>query len=296
MKANEARITMLETENTSLKEENANLKAQNSALKTEIADLQDAANSTREPRAADTAEPQVSLQRSTTDDSRSYLSESWSNPSSRLSPSQSSSREEIVKRKWLTRRARRRAEFRSGPCPNCSADHPLKVCPCPNTLDGRLYACFDCSTTDHTWFQCDGYTHDHHREFYLVFVARQGLCPVVHNVPLHEVWRRHFRKLTPETQQLTLQRPGPLTPQFVLRMLHVQDGGDDPEIDRQMSEERRLLPWDLSKVKLFYQEVRVEDTVLDPTTRRMSFEVFYEGTETEPDDSIEVTGAQPIRS
>ena len=50
-------------------------------------------------------------------------------------------------------------------------------------------------------------------------------------------------------------------------MLHVKDRGDDPEIDRQMSEEQRLLPWDLSKVKLFYQDVWVEDTVLDPATR-----------------------------
>lgn len=310
-----AGITRLQTDFTRLQEENTTLKTENSALKAEIGDLRrderllriirevreemteqlsdqrcdaqllrlirEACEVTTEPRAQTTVQQTLSP-----DDSEPYLSESCSKSSSRLSPSQASSRDGRS----------HRADLQSGPCPNCSADHPLIVCPCPNTADGRLYACFDCKTTDHTWFQCEDYTHDEYREFYLVFVVRQGLCPVVHNVPLHKIWRNHFSKLEPETQELTLRRPGPLTPQFVLRMLRWHDGEDDPEIDRQMSEEQRLLPWELSKVKLFCFKERVKDTVLDPLTRRMSHEVFYEGTETQADEHVKVIGAQVLDS
>lgn len=275
----EAEAIRLRIENTSLQEENSTLKTENSALKAEIGDLR------RE--ALNELPAQTSVQQtSSTDDGEPYLSESCSESSSRLSPSQASSRDGRS----------RRADLQSGPCPNCSADHPLIVCPCPNTADGRLYACFDCKTTDHTWFQCEDYTHNEYREFYFVFVVRQGLCPVVHNVSLHKIWRNHFSKLEPETQELTLRRPGPLTPHFVLRMLRWHDGEDDPEIDRQMSEEQRLLPWELSKVKLFCFKERVKDTVLDPLTRRMSHEVFYEGTETQSNEHVEVIGAQGLGS
>ncbi|KAK2601089.1 hypothetical protein N8I77_010561 [Diaporthe amygdali] len=137
-------------------------------------------------------------------------------------------------RRLPTRRSRRRCARRSKLCPNCGADHPLKACPCPNTDDGRLQACFECNTTDHAWFKCSNYIENQLNDFYYVYTARRGLCPLVHNKALHKLWREHFDILDYKNQQLNLQRPGPLTPQFVLRML-----GDDPE-RQTMTKELRL--------------------------------------------------------
>lgn len=186
-----------------------------------------------------------------------------------------------------TRRSKRRCARRSKLCPNCGADHPLKACPCPNTDDGRLQACFECNTTKHAWFQCLNYFENQFEDFSYVYIARQGLCPLVHNKALHKLWREHFDILDYENQQLTLQRPGPLTPQFVLRML-----GNDPEVGRQMKYEHRLLPWDLSKYCLIHDNLRVKYAVLDPETNPMSHEVEYEGTETGYDQKVKVIGAQ----
>ncbi|KAJ0123580.1 hypothetical protein J7T55_012045 [Diaporthe amygdali] len=186
-----------------------------------------------------------------------------------------------------TRRSRHRSAHRSKLCPNCGGDHPLKACPCPNTDDGRLQACFECNTTDHAWFKCSNYIENQLNDFYYVYTARRGLCPLVHNKALHKLWREHFDILDYKNQQLNLQRPGPLTPQFVLRML-----GDDPEVSRQIRYEHRLLPWDLSKKYLIREELRVKYAVMDPETNPMSHEVVYEGTETDHDQRIEVIWAQ----
>lgn len=158
-------------------------------------------------------------------------------------------------------------------CPNCGHDHPLKHCPYPNTSDGRLQACFECDNTDHPWFRCPRYRIDEAVEFYLVYVARQGLCPVVHNKQLHDLWRNYFPQLDYDIQALTLRRPGPLTTQFMLRML--QDGANDPEIRRQITYEHRSLPWDLSPDVLDCYQLRVKFAVLDPDTRVMSHKVVY---------------------
>lgn len=150
-------------------------------------------------------------------------------------------------------------------CPSCNDDHPLKHCPYPNISDGRLQACFECDTTDHPWFQCARYRNDDEAlEFYLVYVAHQGLCPVVHNKQLHDLWRNYFPQLDDDIQALTLQRPGPLTPRFVLRM--IQDGPNDTEIGRQITYEHRFLPWDLPQDALDCYQLCVKFTVLDPDT------------------------------
>lgn len=174
-------------------------------------------------------------------------------------------------------------------CPNCGDDHPLKHCPYPNTSDGRLQACFECDNTDHPWYRCSRYrTDDEEQEFYLVFVARQGLCPLVHNKQLHDLWRSYFHQLDDDIQALTLQRPGPLTPRFVQRML--QDGPNDPEIQRQITYGRRLLPWDLPQDVLDCYQLRVKFTVLDPDTRVMSHKVVYTHMKTAYKQKIKFTG------
>lgn len=175
------------------------------------------------------------------------------------------------------------------PCPNCGYDHPLKHCPYPNTSDGRLQACFECDNTDHPWFRCARYRNDDEAlEFYLIYVARQGLCPVVHNKQLHDLWRNYFPQLDDDIQALTLQRPGPLTPQFVLRMLH--DGPNDPEIWRQITYGRRFLSWDLSQDALDCYQLRVKFTVLDPDTRVMSHKVVYTHMKTGKKQKIRLIG------
>lgn len=174
-------------------------------------------------------------------------------------------------------------------CPGCGYDHPLKHCPYPNTSDGRLQACFECDNTDHPWFRCPRYRNDDEaQEFYLVYVARQGLCPVVHNKQLHDIWRNYFPQLEDEIQALTLQRPGPLTPQFVLRMLH--DGPNDPEIDRQITYGHRSLSWDLSQDVLDCYQLRVKFAVLDPDTRVMSHKVVYTHMKTGKKQKISFVG------
>ncbi|KAK7742715.1 hypothetical protein SLS63_000280 [Diaporthe eres] len=174
-------------------------------------------------------------------------------------------------------------------CPNCGDDHPLKHCPYPNTSDGRLQACFECDTTDHPWFRCARYRNDDEAlEFYLIYVARQGLCPVVHNKQLHDLWRDYFPLLDYDIQILTLQRPGPLTPRFVLRML--QDGPNDTEIERQITYEHRFLPWDLPPDALDCYQLRVKFTVLDPDTRVMSHKVVYTHMKTSKKQNIKLIG------
>lgn len=284
-----ATIEKLEAENSALKTENnklmtmaegfrsaiADLKSEKAHLQTEIADLK-RADSSHEPSAIGElpGSPQLSPG---SGDGQSYLTESCPDTSSQCS-SQSAST----------------SGGRSETCPNCGADHPLKHCPCPNTQDGRLQACLKCDNTDHPWFRCPGYqSHDLSLVFYVVYVCRQGLCPLVHNEPLHELWANCFPFLDPSIQELTLQRPGPLTPQFVLRML--QDGGNDPVVGRQMTYGHRLLPWDLSKEVLGSYKLRVASTVLDPDTIMMSHKVVYKDMNTSDEQEIETVGAQRFR-
>lgn len=176
-------------------------------------------------------------------------------------------------------------------CPNCGNDHPLKHCPYPNTSDGRLQACFECDNTDHPWFKCSRYGNvDEGREFYLVYVSRQGLCPLVHNKQLHDLWRNYFPQLDDNIQALTLRRPGPLTTRFVRRML--EDGVNDPEIGRQTRYEHRSLPWHLSPDVLDCYELRVKSAVLDPDTRLMSHKVVYTHMKTGRKQKIDFVGRQ----
>lgn len=176
-------------------------------------------------------------------------------------------------------------------CPNCGADHQLKHCPYPNTEDGRLQACFECNKTNHPWFRCRRYRKGNEKqEFYFVYVVRQGLCPVVHNKQLHELWRNYFPQLADDIQALTLQRPGPLTPRFVLRML--QDGANDPEVGRQVRYGRRLLPWDLPQEVLDVYQRRVKSAVLDPDTKVMSHKVVYTHMKTSNKQKVKYVGPQ----
>lgn len=179
-------------------------------------------------------------------------------------------------------------------CPNCSDDHPLKHCPYPNTMDGRLQACFDCENTDHPWFLCDDYQKNNQkREFHLIYVARQGLCPVVHDKQLHLLWREYFPQLNEDIQALNLRRPGPLTPQFVLRML--RNEVMDPEVERQITHEDRLLPCDLAQDVLDCYQLRVKSTVLDPATRLMSHEVVYTNNKKGKKQKPKVVGPHSFR-
>lgn len=179
---------------------------------------------------------------------------------------------------------------RRPPCPNCGRDHPLRYCPCPNTEDGRLQACVSCNTTDHAWFTCDDYEPDHKKAFSVAFMGRLGLCPLVHNVPLHIVWAARFYEIRDSWGEQSRDLFGPSTPQFVMRMLTL--GRDDPEIGRQM-DEGRVLPWDLDRANLTKFAQRVRHVVLDPTTNPMSEQVIFEGTATRRDNVTRIVPAQP---
>ncbi|KAJ0123608.1 hypothetical protein J7T55_012073 [Diaporthe amygdali] len=276
-----ATLTACETHDTILKADSANPRTEAAAFHGDI--------SSNEPVVGSTVEPQISSPQMSPrmDDGQLPLPESCSDVNSHESSSRASSRSRQSELDWPTER-----DNRSKVCPNCGADHQLRNCPKPNTEDGHLQACFECNTTDHAWFQCDDYNAGQYRVFNLIYVSRQSLCPVVHDEPIHELWGNHFYNLDDDIQKLTLRRPGPMTPQFVLRMLH--NWKHDQEVRRQMKDEGRLLPWDLSATALNSYASRIAQAVFDPATNPMSHEVFYEGIETSDDQGINVIDSQSL--
>lgn len=142
-----------------------------------------------------------------------------------------------------------------------------------------------CNTTDHAWFRCRKYKYNQHRVFHSVIADRQGLCPIVHDMEAHHVWQCHFQSGDRKTRALTLQRPGPWTPQFTVRMW--KNGSRSTEIKMQLDQGRKL-PWHLSTADLTNVEERLKRVVLDPNTNPMSENVVYQGTMTKTDDIIKL--------
>ncbi|ROW18204.1 hypothetical protein VPNG_00474 [Cytospora leucostoma] len=86
------------------------------------------------------------------------------------------------------------------------------------------------------------------------------------------------------------ERPGPLTPEFVLKMLDSSKHYAD--ISKQF-DQGRVMPWDLDNESLSNNVVRIEKVVLDPATQQMTYDVVLRGTFTNKDDVVKLTSARP---
>ncbi|ROV93360.1 hypothetical protein VMCG_08401 [Cytospora schulzeri] len=87
---------------------------------------------------------------------------------------------------------------------------------------------------------------------------------------------------------MAYERPGPLTPAFVLKMLDSSKNYAD--IQKQLRE-GRVLPWDLEATFLVNNTERIKKVVLDPVTCHMTDDTVLKGTKTTKDDEIKLITA-----
>lgn len=165
-------------------------------------------------------------------------------------------------------------------CCNCGKAHDVHVCPYPNTEDGRLKVCFSCDTTDHAWFQCPDHEQkpqgrpEFWEEFLYLWKWRTGLCCVVHDRALHGIYRRQAHGKRGKT---LFNRPGPLRPAFVQRMMRYAQGADDTWLRYQIFDWARALPWDVPDEILITGRDRETAVINDPHTRRMKKKTWIVG-------------------
>ncbi|KAK7739877.1 hypothetical protein SLS53_005470 [Cytospora paraplurivora] len=177
-------------------------------------------------------------------------------------------------------------------CCNCGEEHSVKYCPKPNTEDGRLQVCFECDTIDHPWFKCEIYVPDIKEQYFRLWVCRMGLCCIVHEMSAHGLW--HAFIVTEKARyklKIAHERPGPLTPEFVLKMLDTSKHYVD--ILKQF-DQGRVMPRDPDNESLSNNVVRIDKIVLDPATQQMTDDVVLQGTATGKDDVVKLTGARPV--
>lgn len=171
-------------------------------------------------------------------------------------------------------------------CCNCKKDHHVRFCPYPNTEDGRLQACTICNTTEHAWFQCKAYKQSQEREYVTCWLNRSGLCILVHNKSIGQVYQEELDNEKDEGRlALAQSRPGPLTPAFSRSMCKLyhptkytnynNNQEEGMEIGRDNNiviintqrDNGKKYPWELSADVLQDNKQRWRQAVLDPVTR-----------------------------
>jgi hypothetical protein len=169
-------------------------------------------------------------------------------------------------------------------CGACKKGHDIRFCPYPNTEDGRTEICPVCDTSNHAWYKCDYYGEkDAWLQWDICWVNRRGLPKIVHGNSLYEVFVAKIhqgdnKKSIEERIRVLNTRAGPLSPDFVKRLMPPKD--DDDFVHQQLLDGRRL-PWDLDKEVLESNTDRPDKVIEDPETKDMQGWGLFHDTKTD---------------
>lgn len=142
--------------------------------------------------------------------------------------------------------------------------------------------CPICNTTKHAWFECWYYKRDVMEQWTVCWENRRCLPALVHDAPLDEIFHSRV-SLARETNNADgsslLENfnslPGPLSPAFVKKLMPLDVA--DAHIQHEL-QERRLVPWELTREMLEDSRGRTVMAIRDKSTMEMRIDRFIDGT------------------